>query len=243
MILNDLQIYERLARRDDHRIVVTPILDLNSQLGPSSLDIHLGTEFRVFQRQLYTHFDMFAEEDKQAHEAQRYAPLLPVGFERVTDDFFVLHPGEFALASTLEYISLPNDVAARLEGRSSWGRMGLQIHSTAGFIDPGFRGTVTYELTNLGKVPITLYVGFRVGQLGFYQLSEDSLIPYSAKAGRKYHHQLGTQYSRYFHDPEITRLRERYDRERLQHTVEELRRRGFEVREPPQAATTPAPEA
>jgi len=239
MILNDLQIFERLSRRDDHRIVVTPILDLERQLGPSSLDIHLGTEFRVFQRQLYTHFDMFADKDRQAHQAQRYASLLRVGFQRITDDFFVLHPGEFALASTLEYIGLPADLAARLEGRSSWGRMGLQIHSTAGFIDPGFRGTVTYELTNLGKVPIPLYVGFRVGQLAFFLLSEDAVIPYSAKSGRKYYQQLGTQYSQYFDDSETTRLRERYDRDWLERAVDQLRKRGFEISEPP---GTPPPK-
>lgn len=230
MILSDFDIYERLLRDDETRIVITPIRDLHRQLGPSSLDVHLGTEFRIFRQQLYTHHDMVGDTEHQARRAEAYAELIHVGWE--PKDFFVLHPGEFALASTLEYLCLPLDVAARLEGRSSWGRIGLQIHSTAGFIDPGFRGTVTYELSNLGKVPMPLHVGFRVGQIAFYQLAEEALTPYSHKPGQKYHQQLGTQYSRYYEDPEIERLRQLHEREWLREAVSKLRKRGYKVEEP-----------
>jgi dCTP deaminase len=124
---------------------------------------------------------------------------------------YVLHPGEFALASTLEFIRLPADLAVRLEGRSSWGRVGLQIHSTAGFVDPGFAGTITFELSNIGKVPIPLYPGLRIGQLSFYS-SAPSAIPYRAKRLSKYAGKIAPVGSAFYQDPEYGAIRREKER-------------------------------
>ena len=124
---------------------------------------------------------------------------------------YVLHPGEFALAGTLEFIRLPADLAVRLEGRSSWGRVGLQIHSTAGFVDPGFAGTITFELSNIGKVPIPLYPGLRIGQLSFYS-SAQSVIPYRAKRLSKYAGKIAPVGSAFYRDPEYGAIRREQER-------------------------------
>lgn len=114
-----------------------------------------------------------------------------------------LHPGEFVLASTLEYFRLPDDLAGRIEGRSSWARLGLLVHATAGFVDPGFAGALTFELSNAGRLPIELTVGLRLGQVCFFQMSQPSLIPYWAKHRRKYLGSPGVQGSRAQADPEV----------------------------------------
>jgi len=115
------------------------------------------------------------------------------------DHPFVLHPGEFVLGSTLERIRLPDDLVARLEGKSSLGRLGLLIHSTAGFIDPGWDGHVTLELSNVANLPITIYPGMKIGQISFMQMSEPATTPYGASSiGSKYKGQMGPTPSRYF---------------------------------------------
>ena len=169
MILNELQIIERLSRDDKTRISIKPLIYLRGQLGPSSIDVRLGTEFKVIRRQQYTHLDPLRKKQDIELDVKKYTEEVLVRFHPKYGGF-VLHPGEFALGSTLEYICLPNDLAARLEGRSSWSRIGLQVHVTGGFIDPGFCGTITFELCNLGKVPLPLYVGLRVAQLAFYDV-------------------------------------------------------------------------
>jgi len=214
VILNELQIIERLTRADESGIVIKPIINLKNQLGPSSIDVRLGSEFKVIRRQRYTHLDpVRVEEVKQIErDVKRYTEEVLV---RIHPKYggFVLHPGEFALGSTLEYICLPNDLAARLEGRSSWSRLGLQIHITGGFIDPGFRGSITFEFCNLGTVPVLLYVGLRVGQLAFYEILE-SLKPYSEKVRPKYARQVGTGTSLYYEDSEWAILRKLYQEAR-----------------------------
>lgn len=208
MILNELQIIERLTRTDETRIKIKPLIDLKHQLGPSSIDVRLGTEFRVIRRQEYTHLDPSSKKSPAQIErdVKRYTEEVLVRFHPKYGGF-VLHPGEFALGSTLEYISLPNDIAARLEGRSSWSRIGLMVHVTGGFIDPGFHGTITFELCNLGKVPILLYVGLRLAQLAFYEVLE-SLRPYPEKIYQKYAGQAGTGVSRFYEDYEFDILRQ-----------------------------------
>jgi dCTP deaminase len=153
---------------------------------PSSIDVRLDRWFRVFNNHLYTHID----------PAQRQDDLTAV-VEVRDGQPFVLHPGEFVLASTLEIITLGNQLAGRLEGKSSLGRLGLLTHSTAGFIDPGFSGHVTLELSNVANLPITLWPGMKIGQLCIFRLSSPADHPYgSAVYGSRYQGQRGPTASR-----------------------------------------------
>src|SRR3954452_5444210 len=129
-------------------------------LQPSSVDVRLDRYFRVFQNSRYTHIDPMQQQDELTMQVE------PEG-----DDPFVLHPGGFVLGATLESVGLPDDLAGRLEGKSSLGRLGLLTHSTAGFIDPGFTGHITLELSNVATLPITLWPGMKIGQLCLFRLS------------------------------------------------------------------------
>src|SRR5437763_8669435 len=153
---------------------------------PSSIDVRLDRIFRVFNNSRYTHIDPAIQQDD-----------LTTVVEPDGDDPFVLHPGEFVLGSTLEVVTLPDDLAGRLEGKSSLGRLGLLTHSTAGFIDPGFTGHITLELSNAANLPITLWPGMKVGQLCLFRLTSPSLHPYgSAEYGSRYQGQRGPTPSR-----------------------------------------------
>jgi dCTP deaminase len=157
-----------------------------SMIQPSSIDVRLDRMFRVFENHRYPHIDPAQEQPELTREVE------PVG-----DEPFILHPGEFVLGSTYERVSLPDDIAARLEGKSSLGRLGLLTHSTAGFIDPGFTGHVTLELSNVATLPIKLYPGMKIGQLCFFRLSSPSEHPYgSAQYGSRYQDQRGPTPSR-----------------------------------------------
>src|ERR1700709_2634713 len=157
-----------------------------AMLQPSSIDVRLDRFFRVFENHRYPHIDPSADQPDLTREVQ------PDGEEP-----FILHPGEFVLGSTYEVVSLPGDVAARLEGKSSLGRLGLLTHSTAGFIDPGFSGHVTLELGNVATLPIKLWPGMKIGQLAFFQLSSPAENPYaSAVDGSRYQGQRGPTPSR-----------------------------------------------
>ncbi|WBB96939.1 MULTISPECIES: dCTP deaminase [unclassified Solwaraspora] len=158
----------------------------SSLIQPSSIDVRLDRYFRVFNNHLYTHIDPATRQDDLTSQVE-----VPSG------DPFVLHPGEFVLASTLEVVSLGDGLAARLEGKSSLGRLGLLTHSTAGFIDPGFSGHVTLELSNVANLPIKLWPGMRIGQLCIFRLSSPSEHPYgSAVYGSRYQGQRGPTPSR-----------------------------------------------
>lgn len=153
---------------------------------PSSIDVRLDRMFRVFNNTRYTHID----------PAQRQDELTSL-VEPAAGEPFVLHPGEFVLGSTLEVCSLPDDLAGRLEGKSSLGRLGLLTHSTAGFIDPGFSGHITLELSNVANLPITLWPGMKIGQLCLFRLTSPAENPYgSAGTGSKYQGQRGPTPSR-----------------------------------------------
>lgn len=153
---------------------------------PSSIDVRLDRMFRVFNNTRYTHID----------PAQRQDELTSL-VEPAAGEPFVLHPGEFVLGSTLEVCSLPDDLAGRLEGKSSLGRLGLLTHSTAGFIDPGFSGHITLELSNVANLPITLWPGMKIGQLCLFRLTSPAENPYgSTGAGSKYQGQRGPTPSR-----------------------------------------------
>ena len=157
-------------------------------MQPSSLDVRVDRLFRVFRNSRYPFIDVKTEQEDLT-ELVEVADAEP----------FILHPGEFVLGSTLERVTLPDDLVARLEGKSSLGRLGLLIHSTAGFIDPGFDGHVTLELSNVANLPITIYPGMKIGQLSFVQMSEPAETPYGSGAlGSKYQGQRGPTPSRYW---------------------------------------------
>ena len=181
MLLSDRDIRSEL---DSGRVALEPY-DA-SMLQPSSIDVRLDKFFRLFDNHKYPVIDPSQDQPELTRlvEAQPGEP-------------FVLHPGEFVLASTLEVVTLPDDIAARLEGKSSLGRLGLLTHSTAGFIDPGFSGHVTLELSNVATLPILLWPGMKIGQLCFFRLSSAAEQPYGSKsAGSRYQGQRGPTPSR-----------------------------------------------
>jgi dCTP deaminase len=158
-------------------------------LQPSSVDLRLDRHFRTFNNHAYTHIDPALQQDDLTRMVEPPGP----------DEAFVLHPGEFVLGSTYEVISLPDDIAGRLEGKSSLGRLGLLTHSTAGFIDPGFSGHVTLELSNVANLPIRLWPGMKVGQLCLFRLSSPAEHPYGSPVyGSRYQDQRGPTPSRSF---------------------------------------------
>ena len=179
---------DRTIRRliDEGRIGIAPFDP--ELMQPSSLDVRVDRYFRVFRNSRYPFIDVKAEQED-----------LTELVEVEGSEAFILHPGEFVLGSTLECVTLPDDLVARLEGKSSLGRLGLLIHSTAGFIDPGWDGHVTLELSNVANLPITIYPEMKIGQLSFVQLSEPAERPYgSAGIGSKYQGQRGPTPSRYW---------------------------------------------
>ncbi|HWV75731.1 MAG TPA: dCTP deaminase [Isoptericola sp.] len=191
MLLSDRDIRAEL---DAGRVVLDPYDP--SMLQPSSIDVRLDRYFRLFDNHKYP----FIDPSQEQPELTRLVEVAP-------DEPFVLHPGEFVLGSTFESVTLPDDVAARLEGKSSLGRLGLLTHSTAGFIDPGFSGHVTLELSNVATLPITLWPGMKIGQMCFFRLSSPAEHPYGSDAyGSRYQGQRGPTASRSwqsFHRSEV----------------------------------------
>ena len=183
VILSDRSLREAIAAG---RLVIDPLDD--DAIQPSSIDVRLDNRFRVFYTARHPYIDV-----KQPMED------LTELVEVKPDDAFILHPGEFVLGSTLEQVGIPPDLAARLEGKSSLGRLGLMTHSTAGFLDPGFTGHVTLELSNVANLPITLYPGMRIGQIAVFQLTTAAERPYGSRGvGSKYQGQRGPTPSRYW---------------------------------------------
>lgn len=174
MILSDRDI--KIALKKGH-IIIKPKPDLAQQLGSCMLDLRLGNIYRVFNHSKTPYLD----------------PRNPNTLEDVTSEIriqnkesFTLHPGEFILAMTLEYIEMPDDLTGRLEGRSSIGRLGVVVHSTAAAIDAGFRGHITLELANMGRIPVMLHCGMRICSITFEQLTSPAEVPYYKKKGAKY---------------------------------------------------------
>ena len=183
MLLSDRDLRAEIA---SGRVRLEPYDE--AMVQPSSVDVRLDKYFRLFDNHKYPFID--PAEDQ---------PDLTRLIEIERDEPFILHPGEFVLGSTFEVVTMPDDLAARLEGKSSLGRLGLLTHSTAGFIDPGFSGHVTLELSNVATLPIKLWSGMRVGQLCFFRLSSPTENPYgSAKYGSRYQGQRGPTASRSF---------------------------------------------
>lgn len=187
MILSDGDIREAL---DSGRIRLTPQPDLDQHLGSCSIDCRLGTTFMVFEYSRFSYID--PRQPQSIGEAMRT-------IEINEGDAFMMQPGEFALASTMESLELPDDLLARLEGRSSIARLGITVHSTAAVFEPGWSGTATMELSNLGRMAVALYPGMRICSFTFQQLLNPAQVPYSRKVSAKYAGQ---------HDPRASRLAE-----------------------------------
>lgn len=185
MIFSDRSIREAVA---DGSITIDPYDE--AMVQPSSVDLRCDPNFRVFENHKYALIDPKAPQDD-----------LTTGVTATVEDPFMLHPGEFVLGSTLEVVGLADDVVARLEGKSSLGRLGLLIHSTAGFIDPGFVGQVTLELSNVANLPIAIYPGMKIGQISFYRMTTPADVPYgSPELGSKYQGQRGPTASQMHRD-------------------------------------------
>jgi dCTP deaminase len=183
VILSDRSLREEIANK---RIVIEPLDERCIQ--PSSIDVKVSNLFRVFRNHTAGIIDV-------KEDMEDLTELVTIQ----EDGVFMLHPGEFVLGSTLERIKVPNDLVARIEGKSSLGRLGLLIHSTAGFIDAGFDGHVTLELANVASLPITIYPGMRIGQVSFMTMTTPADKPYGSGAqGSKYQGQRGPTPSRYF---------------------------------------------
>ena len=194
MVLSDRDIRAAIKQG---QIVITPPDD--SSIQPASVDLRLGDQIRVFQNHLLPVIDVKQE---MAHltESAKIDEVNP----------FVLHPGEFVLGMTLEEVRLPNDIVGRLDGKSSLGRLGLVVHSTAGFVDPGWRGRLTLELSNLANLPINLYFGMKISQISFMRLTSPAEHPYgSSGLGSKYQGQMEPTPSRFFQNYDASPSRSR----------------------------------
>ncbi|MDJ0770203.1 MAG: dCTP deaminase [Ilumatobacter sp.] len=189
MILSDRSLREQLAAG---RIVIDPLDE--SLIQPSSIDVRISHLFRVFRNHTAPVIDVKLDQTELTELVE-----MPVDEHGVGTEPFMLHPGEFVLGSTLERVAVPDDLVGRVEGKSSLGRLGLLIHSTAGFVDAGFDGHITLELANVASLPITLYPGMKIGQVSFMQMTTAAEEPYGKGAkGSKYQGQRGPTPSRYF---------------------------------------------
>lgn len=200
MILSDRDIQKRILAGDI--VIVSPEDDHMKNIHASSLDLRLGHFFKVYNHSQFPVLD----------------PMRPECFDGVTklielpDDGrtpFILQPGEFVLGVTLEKVKIADDLVARVDGRSSLGRLGIIVHSTAGFVDAGFEGTITLEMTNINRMPVALYPGMRICQLAFEQMTSPAIVPYHKKPYSKYQGQIFPEESRIFLDPEFEKLRQR----------------------------------
>ena len=187
MVLSDRDIARYL---EEGRIKVTPTPDLAKQLGSCSIDFRLANTFRVFEHSRHAYID---PRQRSSIDAAMRKIIIP------DDEPFIMQAGDFVLASTMEVLELPDDLVARLEGRSSLGRLGIIVHSTAAVFEPGWIGSATMELGNLGRMPVALYPGMRICSFTFEQLSSPARVPYRLKPGNKYLGQI---------EPEASRLSE-----------------------------------
>ncbi len=184
MILSDQDLAARLAAGD---IVIEPLDDPELQIQPASVDLRLGNTFVVYK---LPHVACIDSRDPRSVSGYTEEIVIAEG------EGFILQPGEFALGSTLERVKVPSDLVARVEGRSSIGRIAIVVHATAGFIDPGFEGEITLELSNLGRCAVKLYPGMRISQVVFHTMKSPAQRPYGAARGSKYQGQRGPVTSR-----------------------------------------------
>ena len=179
MVLSDRDIKKALKEK---KIIITPSPNLGEQLGSNSLDLRLGNTFRVFEHSRFAFIDPF--EKTSTKEVTRE-------IEVKDGDRFIIQPGDFVLGTTIEYVEVPDDLVGNLEGRSSIGRLGVVIHSTAASVECGYKGRITLELANLGKMPVALYPGMRICSISFEELTSPAEVPYYKKKNAKYLAQKG----------------------------------------------------
>lgn len=184
MVLSDRDIKKALKEK---RVKIAPSPDFSTQLGSNSLDLRLGDTFRVFEHSRYPFIDPF--DTKQGSAITREMKVKK-------KEPFIIQPGDFVLGATVEYVELPDDLVGSLEGRSSIGRLGVLVHSTSSSIECGFRGNITLELANMGKMPVALYPNMRICSISFSELSSPALIPYYKKKKAKYSGQKGPDESK-----------------------------------------------
>jgi dCTP deaminase len=194
MILSDRDIKDRILKGDI--VVTSPDNNHLANIGPSSLDLRLGRFFKV-----YNHSKSAVLDPRDPETFQDIARMIEIEDDDVP---FIVQPGEFVLGVTVERIKIADNLVARVEGRSSLGRLGIIIHSTAGFVDAGFEGTITLEITNINRMPVALYPGMRVCQLAFETMTSPAEIPYQKKKNSKYQGQIFPEESRIAKDPEFS---------------------------------------
>lgn len=199
MILSDRDIKAKILKGDI--VVTSPDNDHIGNIGASSMDMRLGKYFKVYNHTKYAVLDPM-----QPESFKDIANLVEID-DRTTP--FIVQPGEFVLGVTMEKIKIADDLVARVEGRSSLGRLGIIIHSTAGFVDAGFEGTITLEITNINRMPVALYPGMRVCQLAFETMSSPAEVPYQMKKSSKYQGQVYPEESRISNDPEFAKIAQR----------------------------------
>lgn len=193
MILSDRDIKKYLK---EGKIVIEPLENPELQVQPSSVDLRLGNQFKIFKQTKKAYIDPLSD------NAEEYTETISIG----KNENFILHPSEFVLGTTIERIEMPDDMVARVEGRSSLGRLALLVHATAGYIDPGFKGNLTLELSNVGKMPVALYQGMRICQISFEKMSSGVDVPYGHPSrNSKYQNQRGPMGSRIHLDREFER--------------------------------------
>jgi dCTP deaminase len=191
MILSDGDILRRLEEGD---LVVDPLDDPELQIQPASIDLRLGREFLEFQRTNISCIHPDSEREIEEYVSESYVE---------DGDEFILHPGDFVLGTTHERVEIPPDLLAHVQGRSSLGRLAVVIHATAGVVDPGYRGQITLELSNLGTAPVALTPGMRISQLILTEMKRPAERPYGSERGSKYQDQTGPQASRIQGDDEF----------------------------------------
>lgn len=174
MVLSDKDIKEAIKQK---RIIIKPLINYDEQLGSNSIDLKLGNTFRIFDHSSYAYIDPFKK--NIGEEITRV-------IRKKEGDPFIIQPGDFVLGTTVEYLELPDDLVGSLEGRSSLGRLGIIVHSTAASIECGFHGKITLELANMGKMPVALYPGMRICAVAFMQMTSAASVPYYKKDGAKY---------------------------------------------------------
>jgi len=196
MTLSKIKLNERLnCSNIDEAIVVTPILDRNAQIGPCGIDLRLGKQFIIFNENVQ---DVFSFDIDKGEKINIYQDEIILAMRSP----IIIHPGKVIIASTFEYVSIPNDLECQVEGRSSWARLGLII-ATASTIEPGFKGMITLELSNIGKIPITLYPGLRIAQLIFHTIESTNKEVHNLVDEKKYIFNIGPKSSRILRDKDV----------------------------------------
>ncbi|HVT00968.1 MAG TPA: dCTP deaminase [Patescibacteria group bacterium] len=184
MVLSDRDIKKAIK---DKRIVIKPSIDTSTQLGSNSIDLRLGNTFRIFDHSKYAYIDPYRK--NIGEEITREV-------KKKDDEPFIIQPGDFVLGTTVEYVEIPDDLVGSLEGRSSIGRLGIIVHSTAASIECGFKGKITLELANMGKMAVALHPGMRICALSFTQMTSPADVPYYKKKSAKYVGQVAPEESR-----------------------------------------------